>query len=107
MTESNVGMEGAMNKLTFTAAAIVLALTVTPTLAQQGNQSSPSNNPQSSPSNNPYASQNNPQNQPTNNPDHSQLGGRNAIHDTNDNYTGYAVPKADGSAINIFHTDGE
>jgi hypothetical protein len=92
-------MEGAMNKLTFTAAAIVLALTVTPTLAQQGNQSSPSNNP--------YASQNNPQNRPTNNPDHSQLGGRNAIHDTNDNYTGYAVPKTDGSAINIFHTDGE
>jgi len=34
-----------MNKLTFMAAAIVLALTVTPTLAQQGNPYSYSNNP--------------------------------------------------------------
>jgi hypothetical protein len=88
----------AMNEPTFTAAVIVLALIVTPTLAQQGNPLNPPNNPYA-PQNNWYAPKKN-----LSNPDDGQLGGRNATYDNNGSP---AVPKADGSGVNIFHTDGE
>jgi len=50
---------------------------------------------------NPYSYQNNPFN-----PANNQFGGSNAIYDNNGNYTGYAVPKADGSGVNIFSPYG-
>ena len=90
-----------MIKLTYTAAGILLVLTVTPTFAQQGNPYSSSNNPYAA-QNNPYSYQNNPFN-----PDNSQFGGKNAIYDDDGNYTGYAVPKSDGSGVNIFSPDGD
>ena len=86
---------------TCAATAILLSLTASSAFAQQGNPYSPSNNPYAA-QNNPYAPQNNPFN-----PDNSQFGGKNAIYDNNGNYTGYAVPKEDGSGVNIFSPNGQ
>ena len=80
--------------------SLVLIGLSAPAFAQQGNPFSPSNNPYA-PQNNPYSQQNNPFN-----PDNSRFGGRNAIYDSQGNYTGYAVPKTDGTGINIFRPDG-
>ncbi len=98
-----------MDKFTYISAAIVLALSVTPTFAQQDNPYSPSNNPYS-PQDNPYRHQNNPYN-----PDANQYGGRNATYDNEGTYNGYTDPKEDGIGVRAVspdenptgYTDGE
>ena len=80
----------AVDKFAYIAVAIVLALSVTSTFAQQGNPDSPSNNPSS----------------PQNNTDADQSGGKNATYDSDGTYNGYTGAADEGTGVDILDPDG-
>ena len=84
---------------------LVSAMLATGVSFAQSWQNSP-NNWQNSP-NNWQNSPNNWRNSPNNwNNSPNNFNSRNGIYDNDGNRTGYAVPRADGSGVNIFNDDG-